>query len=408
MFMKRLLLALVLLFGNANATWLLAWHDAEAEGARPESRIIPIKYARAEEIASVLNGSNAVAASFKNRLQMTVNLGALDAEIKNLGLRKVTVDERRNSLLVGASRPDLERIERIIGELDVTLAQLLIEAVIVRLPVNDAPLLDVRSQDAPDPCPLLSGLTHFRVFPATRFVNGTNEFGLPGSQLSYVARFGGDLDAAITALATNIEVRILQRPRIQTWTGVAAELYVAGSYPGKPGGDYSGGGSYCGCVSSLQLLRTNVSTIDLTYLITKDGVFLTNVRQAVDVVTGSVYIANVGDVEITKRNESQAFIAVRDRETIVLGGLIETVKTPIFSEISSFERIPWVGNFLNKLITYPTRKVRYELIMLIRPMMLPAPELAAKARLPFVRLVDADVQAEELKRLRRTEEGLKP
>src|SRR6266481_1254291 len=98
MFMKRLFLGLVLIFANTNAPWLLALQAGEAEGARSESRIIPIKYAQAEEVASVLYGSDAVAASFKNRLQMTVNLGALDAEIKSLGPRKVTVDERSNSL----------------------------------------------------------------------------------------------------------------------------------------------------------------------------------------------------------------------------------------------------------------------------------------------------------------------
>jgi type II secretory pathway component GspD/PulD (secretin) len=401
MFMKRVLLALVLIYSNTNATMLLASQDEETESARTESRILAITYARAEEIASVLNGSDVVAASFKNRLQMTVNLGALDAEIKSLGPRKVTVDERSNSLLVRASPPDLERIERIIGELDVTPAQLLIEAVIVRLPMNDAPLLHVRSQGAPDPCSVLSGLTHFRVVPTTRFVsvNGTNEVTLPGRQLSYVARFGGDLDVATSVLGTNASVRILQRPRIQTSTGVSVTSFVAGNYP-----VYWGPGYY----QSIQALQTNGSAIDLTCSITKEGLFLTDIHQESHIFAGNVYIANVGQVPITKKIESQAHITVRDRETIVLGGLIETVKTPIFSEISSFERIPWVGNFLNKLVTYPTRRVRYELIMLIRPMMLPVPELTAKSRLPLVRPVDADVQAEELKRLRRTEEGLKP
>jgi hypothetical protein len=40
MFVKRLLLVLVLLFAEANATWLLASQEAEAEGAPPGARII--------------------------------------------------------------------------------------------------------------------------------------------------------------------------------------------------------------------------------------------------------------------------------------------------------------------------------------------------------------------------------
>jgi hypothetical protein len=93
---------------------------------------------------------------------------------------------------------------------------------------------------------------------------------------------------------------------------------------------------------------------------------------------------------------------------MVVGGLIETVREPVFSEISLLDRIPRVGNFLNKLITYPTRKVSYEIIAMIRPRMLPVPELGAKSRMPLVRPADADVQVEELKGFRRTEEGLKP
>jgi len=118
--------------------------------------------------------------------------------------------------------------------------------------------------------------------------------------------------------------------------------------------------------------------------------------------TGSVYITNVGDVPITKRNESEAHIAVRDRETIVLGGLIETVREPIFSGIGSFDRIPGVGDFLNKVITYPTRKVSYEIIALIRATMLPVPELPANGRMPLVRPADPEVQAEELRRFQST------
>jgi len=403
--MNRMLIVSILAVACTDANQLRASQDSKAASTHDEfvSEIIPIKYARAEEIASVLNGTNAMATELKNRLQLTINLSMLDAEIKRVDQRRIVADERSNSLSVWASPSDFETIKDLIAQLDVALAQVLVEGVILRLPLNDSDWKRAHPRSPLDPCPILSKLTHSSVLPEGRFVSSSasNGFGERGSQLSYVARFSGDLDTAKDALATNIGVRILQRPRIQTSTGVTAELLVTGNYPVYAA--YYEGGSSCGCVSSLQRLRTNGSAIDLTFLVSKDGAFLTDIRQVVDMLTGSVFITNVGDVPITKRKESEAHIAVRDRETIVLGGLIETVREPIFSGVRSFDRIPGVSDFLITILTYPRRKVSYEIVALIRPTMLPVPELAANSRMPLVSPADAKVKAEELQRLQSTE-----
>ena len=50
-----------------------------------------------------------------------------------LGQTKIIADERTNSLLVFASKEDMKMIKKVIAQLDVVLAQVLIEA--MRQPV---------------------------------------------------------------------------------------------------------------------------------------------------------------------------------------------------------------------------------------------------------------------------------
>jgi len=109
MYMNRMLIVSMLAVACTDANQLRASQDAKAASTHAEfvSEIIPIKYARAEEIANVLNETNAMTAEFKNRLQLTVNLSMLDAEIKTLGQRTIVVVQRSNSLSVWASPCDL-------------------------------------------------------------------------------------------------------------------------------------------------------------------------------------------------------------------------------------------------------------------------------------------------------------
>ena len=57
-------------------------------------------------------------------------------EIQILGQTKIIADERTNSLLIFASREDMKMIKDIVAKLDVVLAQVLIEAVIIEVSLN--------------------------------------------------------------------------------------------------------------------------------------------------------------------------------------------------------------------------------------------------------------------------------
>jgi hypothetical protein len=86
----------------------------EVDVARPTefvSEVIPIKYAKASEIAGALNKSALLEPKPKHR-------PALE-NIVVLGQHKLIADERTNSLLVYASREEMKQIKEIISHLDI-------------------------------------------------------------------------------------------------------------------------------------------------------------------------------------------------------------------------------------------------------------------------------------------------
>jgi len=217
---------------------------------------------------------------------------------------------------------------------------------------------------------------------------------------SYLATFGGDLDVAMTAVAGNSRARIIQRPRIQTSHNEPASLFVGESRP-YPTSSYYGGGAYGGS-STIQQMQIGV-TLEVTPLINPDGLVVMEIRQQIDSVSGTVTIANVGDVPVTSSKSAATKVSVRDHDTIILGGLIETDNNKSHSGVPFLMDVPLLGVLFRST---HVDAARAELIVLIRPTVLPTPEIAAlaataeKNKMPGVRDTERESQAEETHRLK--------
>ncbi len=345
--------------------------------------------------------------SFTQRLQNIINKASASGEIQVLGQTKIIADERTNSLLVYASREDMKTIKDIVAKLDVVLAQVLIEAVIVEVSLDNNRNLGLSylEQQPHGIGSYFSGRgaiinNNTPVLTPQSFDVITNAAGGLASGFNYLARFGGDLSVTLSAIAGGSHAKILQRPRIQTSHAVPASLFVGESRP-YPNGSYYGGGAYGG-YSSIQQMQIGVS-LDVTPLINPDGLVVMDIHQKIDSVKGTVNIANVGDVPITSSKEAQAKVAVKDKDTIILGGLIETDKTDSNSGVPFLKDLPLLGVLFRSSQQDETRS---ELIVLIRPTVLPTPEVAALAatadrrNMPGIRQAEQEFQMEEIRRNR--------
>jgi general secretion pathway protein D len=208
---------------------------------------------------------------------------------------------------------------------------------------------------------------------------------------------------AVTAAESDSRATILQRPRIQTSHAVQASLFVGESRP-YPTGSYYGGGSY-GSYSSIQQLPVGVS-LDVTPLINPDGLVVMDIHQRIDSFENNVTIAGVGDVPVTSSKEASAKVAVRDHDTIILGGLIYNDHSNSKSGVPLLMDIPVLGYLFRSTSVTASRK---ELVVLIRPTVLPTPEVAAltataeKNKMPGIKRAEKDVADDEAKRLKQSQ-----
>jgi general secretion pathway protein D len=357
-----------------------------------------------------IGSPTATGGDFTSRLRNLVNRASQAGEIVVLNETKIIADERTNSLLIYASREDMKTIKDIITKLDVVLAQVLIEAVIIEVTLNDSRDLGVNytEKQAHGIGSYFNGIgaiNNGAGLTLNSFLSGTASnaaSSLPGG-FSYLGSLGNDLDIAVTAVASDSRARILQRPRIQTSHNEPAQLFVGESRP-YPSASYYGGGAFGG-YSSIQAVNIGV-TLEVTPLINPDGLVVMDIHQTIESANGSVTIANVGDVPITSRKEAAAKVSVRDHDTIILGGLIETSKTRSGSGVPFLKDIPLLGYAFRST---SDKEVRNELIVLIRPTVLPTPEVAAltaraeKDKMPGLRRFETEVKTEEGRRMKKAD-----
>jgi type II secretory pathway component GspD/PulD (secretin) len=309
----------------------------------------------------------------RERLARKYGEGTIEREIRELAKNRVEIHEMINALTLSAPSDELPRIKSLVAKMDFASPQLLIEAVIIEFPIGDPNMKHhVEVQRRPGLTALNDlGLAVNTTFPFQQ----TNAFADVNDSCSYLSTLRGDMDATVDMLATNGAAKILQRPRIQTSEGEPALLFVGPSRPYSKNAYYSGGAYSCGCYSSIQSVNIG-TTFEVTCWLPANGLIRMEINRSTETPNGSVNIAHVGEVPITKRDDSRAQTFVRDGEMIAIGGILETNKVSIFSEVDLLDRVPG-GGYVNKLLTYPKRTTRSELVILMRAIELPTPELAA-------------------------------
>jgi len=276
------------------------------------SEVIPVKYAKASEIVAALNKSAPPEWRARHR--------HVAENVVVSGQDKVIADERTNSLLIYASREEMKHIKEIISHLDIAAAQILIEAVIIEINRDNNSKFSATDDEK---VPWMTNFISTVVTNASPPITPAPSIkSVHVSGFYRLATITNDLDTFVTTLASNTRARILQRPRIQTSHAQPAQLFVGESRP-YPSGSYTSGYSY----ESIQALNEGL-TLELTPSIANDQFIALDIHQTIEEADGSVTIANVGDVPITRRSEQSAKIIVHDGELILLDGSIERHDTP--------------------------------------------------------------------------------
>jgi general secretion pathway protein D len=300
--------------------------------------------------------------------------------IQILGQTKIIADERSNSLLIYATQQDMDTITDIVAKLDVLLAQVLIETVIMEVDLNKQWNYGISvAQNAVQKGNVQTIGAMNNGQPFYNFVQNATSNVWPGNftttapaGLSYFGDIGQNWEIALQAAASDSSTHIIQRPRIQTSQAKEAQFFVGQSVPYVTSVYYDSGFN-SGPSSSYSQLQVGIS-LDVTPFINPDGLVVMDINQQINDISGFTAITGVGNVPNTDNRTFTSEVAVKDRDTIILGGFTDTETAKASSGVPIIQDIPIVG-WLFK--SPSSNKTRDELLVLMRPTVLKTPELAA-------------------------------
>lgn len=337
--------------------------------------------------------------TFSQRLQQIVSrMGTQPGEVQLLKDARIVPDQRSNSLIVYATKEDMAMITNILDKVDRLMAQVLIEAIIMDVELNDNYSLGVSAllnqQKTGDLTSMAANNGGAGLLSSFTNISGA----LPDG-FNYWGQYKGDLSFAVKAIASKSRGHVLATPRVQTSHAMTASFDVSeqipyvGSYPG-----YSGVYGY----NYAMVQFADVSTIlNVTPYITPDGLVVMEIDQTISEVTGFTEMPNAGKAPNTTSRSTSTTVSVRSGDTVILGGYIRTQKSRSNSGIPVLKDIPIMGA-LFRSTSRDTK--RSELVVMLRPTVLSSPEEAARLadeetqRLPGVREMQMEMREDEAKR----------
>jgi len=356
---------------------------------------INLEYATASEIAGILNefvgaaketekaktstgdsekGSKSVDEVIEARTQppsRTISEAAKNAIGRLSEDTKILSDERTNSLLLMGRRSDIEALKVVIKSLDVVLEQVMIEAVILSVSLGDGLSTGVKwvyDSSLSD----IEGIEKRNVGgyfgdSLSKIVDtGTN---VVGAALNYVGVFPGiNLATVISIAQTDSRADILSTPVILTTDNTEAQITVAEERPVVTSSSVSDDTR----ARSTYEYRTVGIDLKVTPRINPERFVLMEIVQSADDFDGFTKIDG-NDVPNVSKREVTATVTVPDKQTVVLGGLVQGSKTKTRDFIPLLGDIPLIGRLFGITTDTDNRK---ELVILITPYVLATPNEA--------------------------------
>jgi general secretion pathway protein D len=341
-------------------------------------------------------------ASFQQRLNQIVNRAAGASELQLLTDARIVPDERSNSLIVYANKGDMKMITNIVSKVDVLLAQVLIEGVVLSVSLNDEQSLGVSWLQKPVSLGNNSvgtgGINNGQGF----LTNLTDIASSLPSGFSYFGKLGRNFDVSLSALATDGRVRVLQRPRIQTSHATPAAFFTGSSVPFVSAVNnyaYLGSGNQS---SSIDVVQVGVG-LNVTPYITPDGLVVMEIDQEISAIDKTLTIDG-NPVPQTATRRASATLSVHDNESIMLGGYIEDTRVTGKSGVPILKDIPLLGALFR---SKNNNKTRSELLLLMHVSILKNPMAtsdqveAEKAKLPGIFEADKEFKKTEEQSLKK-------
>jgi general secretion pathway protein D len=298
----------------------------------------------------------------------------------------ITADETNNALLVFTTPRNYALIEDALRKLDVPPLQVLIDAVISEVTLDNNLQFGIQwyLQDGSNS----STLSQSPANTITSTDASGNTVTLPGSPFpsqilpgfSYVFQHQNNVYATLNALRGVTDVHVLSAPKLMVLNNHTAQIQVGDQVPISTGSAVSTVSGTAPIVNSIDYRDTGV-ILKVTPRVNSGGLVLLDVAQEVsDVVPQTAAQSQIQSPTFSERKVSTS-IAVQDGDTVAIGGLMTNQITKTKNTIPILGDIPYLGHLFGAT---GNEVQRTELIVMLTPRVIRTP-------------VDADAITAELK-----------
>lgn len=280
-----------------------------------------------------------------------------------LGDAMIEADLETRSLIVITDEETNEHIRKIIANLDQPKPQVLLE--VMFLEVSDRNELD------------------FGIEGSYRYVHdGINE-GTVGTDFNITSITQGgfyrvvadDWDVTLRALQERGKLKVLSRPSILARNNQEAVIMIGQEVPFVTNTRTTDQGNV---INTIQYSEIGI-ILRVTPYITKEGLVEMIVHPEISNLTDeTVPISETLEAPVIAKREIETVVVTQNRQTVVLGGLIDSDKTQVVRKVPLLGDIPLLGQAFRRTIQSDNQR---ELLIFLKPTILPtSTQLAEETR----------------------------
>ncbi|RPI61302.1 MAG: type II secretion system protein GspD, partial [Planctomycetaceae bacterium] len=263
----------------------------------------------------------------------------------------VVADSATNSLLVTTASKNFERVRAIINDLDRAVPQVLIKVLIAEVTHDDSMNLGVE----------FSGMNLHA--SGNGFKVGTNYNLLRPDSSGFIFSLDEQyVTAAIHALANTTKLDVLSRPYILTSDNQQAQIMIGQSVPYVTSSFIN---SDTGSTTNTIQYQDIGIILDVTPHINPQGLVTLDVYPEISSISDSTIQTSPGiNATVFNKRFAQSRVAIRDGQTIVIGGLMED------RLVKSVDKVPFLGDIplLGVLFQHTVeKKTKTELLIFLTP-----------------------------------------
>lgn len=330
------------------------------------TRVFQLNHADAARTAEILNG---ILIEPRGRGDNTKS--------ENISIQ---ADISLNAIVVRADPGTMSEIQEILRQLDIRRAQVLIEAAIVEVSVDatraigiEAGVADAGGASVPFASTTLNGIISNLLSSISATVvdgkidpvQGIASVGSPTLAVARLDPDGVSFGAILNAIAINTSADLLSTPSILTLDNEQASILAGQTVPFRTGSFTSTNNGASNPFTTIQRQDIGIE-LTVTPHIHDDSSIRLEVSQTVEnVINTGLEIGEAGFSDVvTNKRSIETTILADDRQTIVLGGLIQDDVRATRKKVPLLGSIPFLGRlFQNR----STTRTKVHLLVFLRP-----------------------------------------